>query len=38
MIPLATAAGEVLPIAETGAAVLVVSLLVTIGWLAYLYR
>lgn len=38
MIPLTAAAGEVLPIAETGAVVLVASLLVTIGWLAYLYR
>ena len=37
MIPLETA-GEVLPIAETGAVVLVASLLVTVGWLAYLYR
>jgi hypothetical protein len=38
MIPLAATSGEPLPIAETGAVVLVVSLLVTLGWLAYLYR
>lgn len=37
MIPLATS-GEALPIAETGAVVLVASLLITVGWLAYLYR
>lgn len=37
MIPLATS-GEALPIAETGAVVLVVSLLITVGWVAYLYR
>jgi hypothetical protein len=37
MIPLATE-GPSLPIAETGAVVLVASLLVTLLWLAYLYR
>ena len=30
--------GEPFPIAETGAAVLLVSLLLTAGWLLYLYR
>lgn len=36
MIPLETEAA--LPIAETGAVVLLVSLLLTVVWLAYLYR
>jgi hypothetical protein len=37
MIPLATT-GEPLPIAETGAVVLIVSLLLAVGWVLYLYR
>jgi hypothetical protein len=37
MIPL-QASSEALPIAETGAVVLLVSLLITAGWLWYLYR
>lgn len=37
MIPLAASEGT-LPIAETGAVVLVASLLITVGWLVYLYR
>jgi len=36
MLPLVTE--EPLPIAETGAVVLVASLLVTVAWLWYLYR
>ena len=36
MIPLASEAA--LPIAATGAVVLVASLLITAGWLLYLYR
>ena len=38
LIPLATNGGETLPIMETGATVLVVSVLITLGWLLYLYR
>lgn len=38
LIPLATNGGETLPMMETGAVVLVVSLLVTVAWLLYLYR
>jgi hypothetical protein len=37
MIPL-QAAETALPIAETGAVVLVASLLVTVAWLLYLFR
>lgn len=37
MIPLEVT-GEPFPIAETGATILIVSLLVTLGWLWYLYR
>ncbi len=37
MIPLATE-GASLPIAETGAVILLVSLAMTAGWLYYLYR
>ena len=37
MFPLATT-GEPLPIAETGAVVLIVSLLLAVGWVLYLYR
>jgi hypothetical protein len=37
MIPLASE-GPTLPIAETGAVILVASLLVTVLWLLYLYR
>ncbi len=37
MIPLETS-GQSLPIAETGAVVLIASLLFTLVWLLYLYR
>ena len=37
MLPLAVT-GEPFPIAETATVVLVASLLVTVGWLLYLYR
>lgn len=37
MIPLATDSAT-LPIPETATAVLLVSLLLVVGWLAYLYR
>jgi hypothetical protein len=33
-----TSSEAALPIMETGAVVLVVSLLITVAWLAYLYR
>lgn len=37
MIPLEVT-GEPFPIAETGATVLIVSILVTVAWVLYLYR
>lgn len=37
MIPLAVT-GEPFPIAETGATILLIGVLMTVGWLWYLYR
>ncbi|SEG32783.1 hypothetical protein SAMN04488133_1901 [Halobellus limi] len=37
MLPLASE-GVALPIAETGAVILLLSLAMTVGWLYYLYR